>query len=87
MISPNKSPSKIQMRNSCVPLRMPPGPTGYPLLGNLLQFGLNNPKERLATWRKEFGDIFSIRFFGQEAVVVSKLWQHVQHFDQAILRM
>ena len=50
---------------------MPPGPRGYPLLGNVLQLDLNNPLEKLTKWRKEFGDIFTINLIGQYIVVVS----------------
>ena len=50
---------------------MPPGPRGYPLLGNMLQLDLNDPVEKLAKWRKEFGDIFTINLIGQDIVVVS----------------
>ena len=50
---------------------MPPGPRGYPLLGNVLQLDLNNPLEKLTKWRKEYGDIFTINLIGQDIVVVS----------------
>ena len=52
---------------------MPPGPRGYPLLGNVLQLDLNNPVEKLAKWRKEFGDILTINLTGQDVVVVSEI--------------
>ena len=51
---------------------MPPGPRGYPVLGNVLQLDLNNPVEKLAKWRKEFGDILTINLIGQDVVVVSE---------------
>ena len=51
---------------------MPPGPLGYPLLGNILQLDLNHPVEKLAKWRKEFGDILTINLIGQDIVVVSE---------------
>ena len=50
---------------------MPPGPTGLPFLGNVLQFDINNPIQGLSKWKKQFGDIFSLKLLGQDIVVVS----------------
>ena len=50
---------------------MPPGPRGYPVLGNILQLDLNDPRQTLALWKKEFGHIFKINLFGLDAVIVS----------------
>ena len=50
---------------------MPPGPIGLPFLGNVLQFDINNPLKGLSKWKKQFGDIFTIKLLGQDIVVVS----------------
>ena len=49
---------------------MPPGPKGYPLLGNVLQTNFHNIVESLTKWTEEFGDIFKINLLGQDIVVV-----------------
>ena len=50
---------------------MPPGPKGYPMLGNVMQVNFHNIVESLTKWTEEFGDIFKINLIGQDIVVVS----------------
>ena len=61
---------KLQLKISPLISRMPPGPTGYPIVGNALHIDINYPLKQLAKWRKEFGDIFKINLLGQDIVVV-----------------
>ena len=58
---------------------MPPGPKGYPLLGNVLQTNFHNIVESLTKWTEEFGEIFKINLLGQEIVVVRYLKLFTTH--------
>ena len=49
---------------------MPPGPKGYPVLGNVMQVNFHNIVESLTKWTEEFGDIFKFNLMGQDIVVV-----------------
>lgn len=64
------SSCKLQQQNIFPTFRMPPGPKGYPLLGNVLQTNFHNIVESLTKWTEEFGDIFKINLLGQDIVVV-----------------
>ncbi|KAJ7780309.1 cytochrome P450 [Mycena maculata] len=50
--------------------KLPPGPPGLPVVGNLLQI----PKDRawlvFTEWRKKYGDIFYLNLAGQNVVVL-----------------
>ena len=54
--------------NFCV--RMPPGPAGIPLLGNILQISEETILEDLTKWRRKYGDIIRISFLGKDFVIV-----------------
>lgn len=47
----------------------PPGPKGWPLLGNILDFNTDQPSKLLEEFGKKYGDIFSVRI-GQMWTVV-----------------
>jgi cytochrome P450 len=51
--------------------RLPPGPKGYPLFGNILDIDTEKMHLKLTQWAKEYGDIFSIKLFGTRAIVIS----------------
>ena len=59
--------------NMWIYLRMPPGPAGIPFLSNVLQTTQESFLQDLSKWRRQYGDIFKISFFGKEYVVVSAL--------------
>ncbi|KAJ3300097.1 hypothetical protein HK104_004566 [Borealophlyctis nickersoniae] len=50
--------------------KLPPGPTGLPILGNLHQLG-DFPHLRFLEWTKIYGDVFSIRMGSQLAVIIN----------------
>jgi len=50
--------------------KLPPGPRGYPIIGNLLELR----KEqwlKFATWRKDYGDLIYLTAVGQSIVVLN----------------
>jgi len=50
--------------------RLPPGPTGLPLLGNVLQLPQQFLHRKLHTWSKEFGPIYTFWIMSQPFVVL-----------------
>ncbi|ESK83213.1 cytochrome p450 [Moniliophthora roreri MCA 2997] len=53
------------------PGNLPPGPKGYPVVGNLFQFDMNRPWHSLIEWKKTYGDIVYIRLFNQDVIVLN----------------
>ncbi|KAK5310121.1 hypothetical protein LTR93_012107 [Exophiala xenobiotica] len=51
--------------------RLPPGPPGIPLLGNLLDIPAKHPWFKFKTWAEQYGPIFRLDVFGRNIVVVS----------------
>jgi hypothetical protein len=51
--------------------RLPPGPKGYPIFGNILDIDMTCMQVKFLEWVKEFGDIFSIKLFGTRAIILS----------------
>ncbi|XP_072046600.1 cytochrome P450 1A1-like [Amphiura filiformis] len=51
------------------PRGMPPGPTGLPILGNLLDFGDKPPYVTFKEMTKKYGNVFSVKM-GQRWMVV-----------------
>ena len=49
----------------------PPGPQGWPILGNVFQIDPKRPDITLAAWAKQYGGVFSYKFLGQTIVVAS----------------
>ncbi|CAH1794058.1 unnamed protein product [Owenia fusiformis] len=48
-----------------------PGPKGWPLLGNALEFDIENLPVQMAKWVNRYGDVFKINLFGEDIVVIS----------------
>uniref|UniRef100_A0A0W0GB88 Cytochrome p450 n=1 Tax=Moniliophthora roreri TaxID=221103 RepID=A0A0W0GB88_MONRR len=53
------------------PGKLPPGPKGYPIVGNLFQLDADRPWHSLLEWKKTYGDIVYIRLFNQDVIVVN----------------
>ncbi|KAK7041609.1 hypothetical protein VNI00_009199 [Paramarasmius palmivorus] len=51
--------------------KLPPGPKGYPLVGNLLQLDADRPWHTLVKWKKEYGDIMYLRLANQDVIVLN----------------
>jgi hypothetical protein len=52
-------------------LPLSPGPSGWPLLGNLLEHPSEKAWETYAKWAEQYGPIFSLSMLGQKLVVVN----------------
>ncbi|TFY81396.1 hypothetical protein EWM64_g2623 [Hericium alpestre] len=53
--------------------RRPPGPKGYPFLGNLLELvNAERPHLLFPLWIKQYGDIVRFTVFGVESILISK---------------
>ena len=59
----------------------PPGPQGWPILGNVFQIDPKRPDITLAGWAKQYGGVFSYKFLGQTIVVAS----NPELFSEALL--
>lgn len=51
---------------------VPPGPKGWPIVGNLTQLG-PSPHVTLTHWRAQYGDVYSLQLGSWPAVVISGL--------------
>ncbi|KAE9399136.1 cytochrome P450 [Gymnopus androsaceus JB14] len=49
----------------------PPGPRGWPLIGNLLDFPTSHEWEVFAKWGEKWGDLLSVSVFGTTIVVIN----------------
>ncbi|KAH6899257.1 cytochrome P450 98A3 [Coprinopsis sp. MPI-PUGE-AT-0042] len=58
-------------KSSCLPL--PPGPKGFPLIGNLLDIPQDKPWKTYSKWAKEYGDVVYFHTLGQNFVVLNSL--------------
>ncbi|ESK88109.1 cytochrome p450 [Moniliophthora roreri MCA 2997] len=51
--------------------RLPPGPKGYPIVGNTFQLDPNRPWHTFVQWKKEYGDIVYFRLFNQDVILLN----------------
>ncbi|TFK29251.1 cytochrome P450 [Coprinopsis marcescibilis] len=54
-------------------LRLPPGPKGFPLIGNLLDMPSEQEWLTFARWGEEWGDICSVTVLGQPLVILNSV--------------
>lgn len=50
--------------------RLPPGPKGFPIIGNLLEFG-DKPHQSLAILSKRYGPLMSLKLGSNTSIVIS----------------
>ncbi|KAJ4470435.1 cytochrome P450 [Lentinula aciculospora] len=50
--------------------KLPPGPLGLPIIGNLLQISISRPWLVFDKWAKQYGPIFYLNIAGQNVVVL-----------------
>ncbi|ESK83390.1 cytochrome p450 [Moniliophthora roreri MCA 2997] len=53
------------------PRNLPPGPQGYPVVGNVFQLDANRPWHTLLEWKETYGDIVYFRLFNQDVIVLN----------------
>ncbi|KAJ3574074.1 hypothetical protein NP233_g2002 [Leucocoprinus birnbaumii] len=53
--------------------RKPPGPRGWPLIGNISDIPKKNPWYTYTNWRKTYGDIVYLELFGKPTVILNNL--------------
>lgn len=61
--------TSVNKNKSLPPL--PPGPKGYPLIGNLYDIPTNMPWVTYQNWKRKYGDIFSFTVFGKTTIVLN----------------
>ncbi|KAL0063098.1 hypothetical protein AAF712_010006 [Marasmius tenuissimus] len=62
--------------------RLPPGPSGFPLLGNVLDMPSEQEWLTFAQWGEAYGDICSVTVLGQTIVVLNSLKAAVDILDK-----
>ncbi|THH15921.1 hypothetical protein EW146_g4631 [Bondarzewia mesenterica] len=61
-------------RRSEQDLKLPPGPPGYPFIGNLLQVAkAERPHLLFPEWSREYGNMVQFSVFGFQSILVNKL--------------
>ncbi|KAJ3854256.1 cytochrome P450 [Lentinula lateritia] len=61
----------IVLRNRAQRLPLPPGPKGYPLIGNALSLPSERPWLTYCQWSKRFGDVIHLSALGQSIIILN----------------
>ena len=51
--------------------RLPPGPKGYPIIGNMTQVNMRDSVKEFERLRKEYGDVFCFKIMQKLHIVVA----------------
>ncbi|KJA26057.1 hypothetical protein HYPSUDRAFT_347562 [Hypholoma sublateritium FD-334 SS-4] len=71
--------TRIKQRNRAP---LPPGPAGYPVIGNLLELPHSYPWLEYASWAKRYGGVLSFKVFGRPAIIVSSAKAATELFEK-----
>ncbi|KZV62558.1 cytochrome P450 [Peniophora sp. CONT] len=61
--------------------KLPPGPPGWPLIGNILQI-VGEPWLKYSAWRKQYGDIIYLNVAGQPTMVLNNSKVAIELLDR-----
>ncbi len=61
----------LYRRRMSDPLREIPGPSGWPVLGNALQYSAGKRRYVLQDWSKRYGSVYKINLLGSKVVILS----------------
>ncbi|KAH9483138.1 Cytochrome P450 monooxygenase COX2 [Psilocybe cubensis] len=63
-------------------LPLPPGPKGYPIIGNLFDVPKDKPWVGYSEWTKTYGDMIYFEVLGQPFIVLNSLQRTIDLFDK-----
>ena len=61
----------LQYGFSGSPYKLPPGPRGYPIVGNIGQINFKDFINEFRRLRRLYGDVFMLRFFNRRVIVIN----------------
>ncbi|KZT72684.1 cytochrome P450 [Daedalea quercina L-15889] len=61
---------------------LPPGPSGWPLVGNVLDMPTSHEWQTFARWGEKWGDIISVNLLGQPIVILNSLHAAIEMLDK-----
>ncbi|KAG0702324.1 cytochrome P450 [Suillus ampliporus] len=64
------------------PAPYPPGPPGWPLVGNVLDMPHTKPWLTFAEWGKKYGDISHVEILGQHIIVINSVKTTMEMLDK-----
>ncbi|CAA7258706.1 unnamed protein product [Cyclocybe aegerita] len=73
--------SLLQLRKKRF-LPLPPGPSGFPLIGNVYDIPHDYPWHTYAEWAKKYGDIIHLNVFGHETILLNSAKAAIEILDK-----